>query len=287
MMNKKYYLGLYEKAMPDISFEEKLTLTRECGFDYMEISIDETDKKLARLDSKETVDEIRAAIAKTGVPILTMCLSGHRKYPFGSHDEAIRARSLDIMEKAVDFAVCVGIRIIQLAGYDVYYEQGDEKTVKYFEENLCRAVEMAARKGVLLGFETMETPFLDTVGKGMKYVDAVGSPYLGMYPDIGNLKNAAVLYGHDVAKDLALGNGHTYASHLKETKPGLYRDMLFGQTDGHTEYESCLEVLCADGVRMFTGEFWYHGEENYKENICNASAFLRAKIEGALDKLDE
>jgi predicted hexulose-6-phosphate isomerase len=248
----------------------------------MEISIDETDKKLARLDSKESVAEIKAAIEKTGVPILTMCLSGHRKYPFGSHDEKVRARSLQIMEKAIDFAAAVGIRIIQLAGYDVYYEEGDADTLKWFEENLDKAVKMAARKGVLLGFETMETPFLDTVGKGMVHVNRVNSPYLGMYPDIGNLKNAALIYGHDVAQDLALGKAHTFASHLKETKPGLYRDMLFGQADGHTEYDRCLAVLCADGVGMFTGEFWYHGEENYLDNIRNASAFLREKIEAAL-----
>jgi predicted hexulose-6-phosphate isomerase len=278
-MNKEYYLGLYEKAMPDLTFLEKLTLTKECGFDYMEISIDETDKKLSRLDSADTVAEIKAAIEKTGVPILTMCLSGHRKYPFGAHDEAVRARSLEIMEKAIDFAVAVGIRIIQLAGYDVYYEQGDAQTVAYFEKNLRKAVEMAAKKGVMLGFETMETPFLDTVAKGMKHVDAIGSPYLGMYPDIGNLKNAAVIYGHNVADALALGQGHTFASHLKETKPGLYRDMLFGQPDGHTEYETCLRELISQGVRTFTGEFWYHDGEDYQTNVANASRFLRNKIE--------
>ena len=285
MTRKEYYLGLYEKAMPDLSFEEKLTLTRECGFDYMEISIDESDKKLSRLDDEKVVEEIRAAIAKTGVPILTMCLSGHRKYPLGSHEESVRERSLEIMQKAIDFAVRVGIRTIQLAGYDVYYEEGDELTRKYFEENLDKAVKMAAREGVLLGFETMETPFLDTVGKGMVHVERVNSPYLGMYPDIGNLKNAAVIYGHDVAWDLSLGKSHTFAAHLKETKPGLYRDMLFGAADGHTEYERSLAVLCADGVRMFTGEFWYHGEENYKQNIIDASVFLRGKIEKTLKTL--
>ncbi len=278
----RYSLGLYEKAMPDVSWEEKLTLTRECGFDCMEISIDETDQKLARLDDEATQTAILAAIAKTRVPIRTMCLSGHRKYPFGSHDPAVRARSMEIMQKAVDLAAGIGIRVIQLAGYDVYYEQGDSDTRRYFAENLHRAVEMAAAKGILLGFETMETPFLDTVEKGMAYVRAVGSPYLGMYPDIGNLKNAAVLYGIDVAEDLGKGEKHIFAAHLKETKPGLYRDMFFGQADGHTEYERSLEVLCKQGVRMFTGEFWYHGEENYRENLENAAKFLREKIDAVL-----
>ena len=66
--NKEYYLGLYEKSMPNtLSWEEKLKVVKEAGFDYLEMSIDETEEKLARLD--QSVDEIEKAIEKTGVPI--------------------------------------------------------------------------------------------------------------------------------------------------------------------------------------------------------------------------
>jgi len=41
---------------------------------------------------------------------------------------------------------------------------------------------MAAKEGVQLGFETMETPFMDTTAKAMHYVDIVNSPYLGVIP---------------------------------------------------------------------------------------------------------
>lgn len=60
------------------------------------------------------------------------------------------------MKKAIDFAADLGIRIIQLAGYDVYYEDGDLYTNHDFETNLKKCVEMAAEKGIVLGFETME-----------------------------------------------------------------------------------------------------------------------------------
>ena len=33
-----------------MSWEEKLECARECGYDFVEISIDETDDKLARLE---------------------------------------------------------------------------------------------------------------------------------------------------------------------------------------------------------------------------------------------
>ena len=92
-------------------------------------------------------------------------MSGHRKYPFGSLNEQTRRRSMEIMRKAVDLADFLGIRIIQLAGYDVYYEEGNERTEALFLENLHKATEYAARAGVMLGFETMETEFMDTVQK--------------------------------------------------------------------------------------------------------------------------
>lgn len=275
-------LALYEKAIPSgLSFEEMFRITKECGFDRFEISIDETDARLARLDmSPEEIEELGALARRIGVPIRTMCLSGHRKYPFGSLNPDIRKRSMEIMYKAVDFCVCASIPVIQLAGYDVYYEESTPETLKYFEENLRKAVDYAASRGVVLAFESMETPFMDTIEKIMKYVDLIGSPWLGIYPDIGNLKNAAVLYGFDVTEELKKGKGHTFAVHLKETLPGIYRDMNYG-TGGHTEYIPCIKAALDMGVRMFTGEFWYQNGQDYMKVIKESNKFLRNVIREA------
>jgi len=276
-----YQLGLYEKAMPsELNWTEKLITAHEAGFDYMEISIDETDEKQARLDWTDVKrQELARAIRVTGVPIRSMCLSGHRKYPLGSHDPAVRTRSLEMMDKAIELCDNLGIRIIQLAGYDVYYEDSDASTRQHFAGNLAACVEKAAAKGILLGFETMETPFMDTVDKAMAYVQKINSPYLGVYPDLGNLKNAALLYCGDVNDDLEIGRGHIIAAHLKETIPGHYREIPYGT--GHTEYGPNLAVLRDIGVRLFVGEFWYKGSEQWREDIQFANLFLRSKLDMA------
>jgi len=276
---KKYTLGLYEKSMPgQLTWKEKLQSAKQAGFDYVEISIDETDEKLARLEwTGEERYELKKAIQETGIPIYTMCLSGHRKYPLGSRDEAVRTRGLEIMEKAVGLAADLGIRIIQLAGYDVYYEEGAEDTRALFEENLKKACDMAAQKGVMMGFETMETPFMDTVEKAMYYVNKMDSPYLGVYPDIGNLTNASLIYGKSVNDDIATGRGHIVATHLKETIPGHYREIPFGT--GHTDYVKHLKLLKELGIRMFVGEFWYIGSPEWEKDLKFANDFLREKIE--------
>lgn len=277
-VNKEYQLGLYEKAMPkDLSWEEKLHLTKECGFDYLEMSIDETDEKLARLDyTQEERKQLVNLMWKEQVKIHSICLSGHRKYPLGSHDDEVAQKALLIMQKAIDLASDLGVRIIQLAGYDVYYEECDIYTRERFTHNLKKAVTMAATKGINIGFETMETPFMDTVRKAMYYVEVMNSPYLGVYPDIGNLKNASLLYHEYVNNDLRSGKGHIFAAHLKETLPGKYREIPFGT--GHTEYVENLKVLKELGVRTFVGEFWYVGSKTWKQDLKDANSFLRQKL---------
>lgn len=279
-MEKAYTLGLYEKAMPkDLSWKEKMLAAKGAGFDFIEISIDETDEKLARLDmSREERLALMELMSETGVPIRTMCLSGHRKYPLGSNDPETCARGMEIMEKAIRLAEDLGIRIIQLAGYDVYYEEGSEETRERFEENLKKAVEMAAKAGVMMGFETMETEFMNTVEKAMVYVNRVNSPYLNVYPDLGNVTNAAVTYGTDVEEDLETGRGHLAAMHLKETLPGKFREIPFGT--GHVDFEAGICKAWELGVRKFVTEFWYVGNPDWTEDLKFACDKMTKILQG-------
>ncbi|PRR82721.1 L-ribulose-5-phosphate 3-epimerase [Clostridium vincentii] len=281
---KEYTLGLYEKSMPNfLSWEEKLNCAKECGFDTVEISIDETDEKLARLDmSKQERQELVDLMFKCDAPIRTMCLSGHRKYPLGSMDEATRNKGMEIMRKAIDLASDLGIRIIQLAGYDVYYEKGNEKTKKIFEDNLKESVKMAANKGVILAFETMETEFMNTIEKAMEFVKLVDSPYLQVYPDCGNIVNATLDYGTNPIDDLEKGRGHISAVHLKETVPGKFREITFGT--GHVNFEKIIKKSWDLGVRKFTSEFWYVGNSDWKDVIKNTKVFMDEKFKKALEE---
>lgn len=276
---KAYTLGLYEKAMPkELNWKEKLETAKATGYDFVEISIDETDEKLARLDwSKEERWELVDLMYQIGVPIRTMCLSGHRKYPIGSHDPKICARGMEIMEKAIQLADDLGIRIIQLAGYDVYYEESTSETVQRFGENLKKCERMAARAGIVLGFETMETEFMNTVEKAMRYVNKIDSPYLGVYPDMGNITNAAKEYGTDVLEDIRTGTGHLDAVHLKETVPGVFREVRFGT--GHVDFPSVIHETWKAGVRRYVTEFWYTGDPEWKKDLDLAVGMMRPLLD--------
>ena len=275
----QYAIGLYEKAIPkNMSWSEKLLCAKDCNYDFLEISIDETEDKLSRLNwTKEQRREILDLMRNLDLPIRSMCLSAHRKYPFGASEKAVRDRGMEIMEKAISFADDLGIRIIQLAGYDVYYEEGNEKSRERFIENLEKATKMAATRGILMGFETMETEFMNTTEKAMQYVNLIGSPYLGVYPDSGNLTNASLLYNKSVVEDLETGRGHIVAMHLKETLPGVFREVPF--LTGHVDFEVVIRKARDLGVRRFVTEMWDVGKESWKEDILFANKTMRAILD--------
>jgi L-ribulose-5-phosphate 3-epimerase len=266
-------LGLYEKSMPNsISWEEKLSSAKQAGFDFIEMSVDETDEKLKRLDMNASKKlSLISAMSRKGLYLESMCLSGHRRFPIGSEDSLVRSTGMDIMRKAVVFARDLGIRIIQIAGYDEYYNPSTEATRRLFAENLEESVSFAAQYGVSLAFETMETEFMNTVSKAMSYVNKVNSPYLNVYPDSGNITNAALLYKTDAILDLKSGSGHLSALHLKESLPGKYREVPFGT--GHVDFHSIIETAYELGVRRFVAEFWCSGDD-WKSDLLKARRFF-------------
>lgn len=254
-------LGVYEKAMPSfISWEERLKAARQAGFDFVEMSIDESDERLNRLDmGPEWKDAVLTAMQKADIRIESICLSAHRRFPMGSQMEAYREKSLEILEKSIVLARDLGIRTIQLAGYDVYYEASTEKTKQLFRENLKKAVDYASSHHVMLAFETMETPFLNTVQKCMNYVEEISSPWLQIYPDSGNLFNAAYSEGIHIKEDLERGRGHIISMHLKESSPGFFREVEFGK--GMVDFPMVINQAMSLGIRRFVEEFWY--DENW------------------------
>ncbi len=285
---KKNPLGIYEKAIPnDFSWKEKMQAAKAAGFDYIEISIDESDERLARLDwSDQEIDEIRSYMEETGIVIPTMCLSGHRRFPFGSKDEATREKAFEIMEKGIILAQKLGVRCIQLATYDVYYEESDEETKRRFLDGMKKSVEMASRAGVILAMEIMDTPFVGTILRAMHYIKEIPSPYFKIYPDMGNLTQ----FSNDVESEFELGIAQTAAIHVKETKPGVFKNVPFGEgTVRFTDIFKKLKELNYTG--MFLIEMWADNSRKQTmdeavKTIKDARLFVEDKMKKAGMKLE-
>ncbi len=60
--------------------------------------------------------------------IHSLCLSGHRRFPLGSLNKETREKGRKILSQAIRLAHQLNIRVIQIAGYDVFYEEKTAET---------------------------------------------------------------------------------------------------------------------------------------------------------------
>lgn len=278
-----HQVGIYEKAFePQIGWEERLARAARLGFDYVEISIDETDERLSRLDwSKSQKRQLVDAMYNTGIPIRSMCLSGHRRFPFGSSDPAKRKRAYEIMRKSIKFAADTGIRVIQLAGYDVYYEQSTAESVKLFKDAMKWAANEASRHQVMLAMEIMDTPFMNSVTKHLEYEKMIESPWYRVYPDLGNL---SAWQENDPEAELEKGIGSIVAVHVKDTVPpvngvgGKFKSVSFG--NGCVDFPALFGKLEKIGYSCpYMIEMWYCPGTDDMAEISKAVGWLNSQYE--------
>ncbi|WP_060989790.1 L-ribulose-5-phosphate 3-epimerase [Photobacterium leiognathi] len=269
-------IGLYEKALPNnMGWEQKIVTTKELGFDFLEISVDESDERRSRLDwDDETIYQIRRLSEQNQLPLHSMCLSAHRKFPFGSADPEIREQAKVHMDKAITLAYKMGIRTIQLAGYDVYYEPADTSTHQRFIEGMQWAAKQAERASVMLAVEIMDTQYLNSLSKFEILRREINSPFFCAYPDVGNISG----WNYDVCTELALSMPHITQIHLKDTYKvkenynGQFRDLVIGQgdVDFNAIFKTIKQTQC---VVPFVLEMWAQ-DDNWRENIVTAKSHL-------------
>lgn len=269
----KIPVGLYEKALPaELCWEERLAAAGKVGYDFVDISIDESDERLSRLNwTASERATLRQAIANSGVRISTMCLSAHRKYALGSHDPEIRRQGQEIFYKAIEFGVDIGLRVVQVMGYDVFYETSDAETRANFMEGLALGTQMASQAGMMLGLENLDTPFVENATQGLAVIDEINSPWLRLYLDMGNLA-AAGYYPPDelrLAKDKLLG------IHVKDAASKVIRGIPFGE--GIVPFQEIFKTLADMGFwGMLVVEMWgyMHPDDDPIEHAAAARQFV-------------
>jgi L-ribulose-5-phosphate 3-epimerase len=270
--------GIYEKALPSgASWPAMLSAAAAAGYQFVEISIDESDERLTRLEWPAAERRaFREALAAGPVSVDTMCLSGHRKFALGSASKPQRDKALTIMRRAIDFAAEFGIRIIQVAGYDVHYEESTEVTRALYADALFQSADWARQSCVMLALENVECPVVDSIEKAVKIVEAADTPWFQVYPDVGNL----TAMGKDVVHELLLGGRHLVGLHLKDTRFREFRRVPFGE--GIVDFDAAFRTLKRIGFRgPFTVEMWNEAAADPVAVIATARQWLGEKLRKA------
>ncbi len=267
-------LGIYEKAICNsLSWEEKLLLARDSGFDFIELSIDGTPERLERLYDGGFAVKVRAAAAAVGLPVYTMALTANRAFPLGSEDKTVRSRGLELVRRALALAEETGIELVHLAGYDQLGDKRNDNTKKLFYDAVEHIALLAEGSPVKLAVETMDADFMGSCTDIVKLCREQGRDKLRCYADVGNLS----ANGLDMPAELLAGGAYIAGLHLKDARPGVCRDIPFGE--GMVDFKAAFGALEAIGYQGFmTAEAWSYDKESYHPYLKRISSFLRGEL---------
>lgn len=277
---KDNYIGIYEKAIPNhFNWSKKIDIAKESGYQFIEMSIDESDRRLKRLDwSIPEREKFKKLIDRKSFEIRSICLSAHRRFPFGSNHKDKRKKAYKIIKKAIRLAKDLGIKNIQLAGYDNYYEESSLETKRNFIKGLKYSAKLAEKENIMLSIEIMDTEFIGTIDKAIEYIELVDSPYLKIYPDIGNLTQ----WTDSISEQLKKGRKHMVGVHIKDTKPGVFKNVPFGK--GTVDFVNAFKILKEINyngpllVEMWANNDLIISKKEAIDEITNAKKWIFDKI---------
>lgn len=249
-------IGAYEKALVEGPWDKIFEQVNELGYNFLELSVDESAHRQARLEwTIGECDEFTRIRNSHGQRVPSICLSANRAAPLGAADPALRARGVKMVEAGIRLADLLGVRTIQLSAYERYYDDPDPRNGEYFLQSLETCLRSAARHNVTLALETMDTQFMSSISRFLWIRSCLErSPWLGVYPDVGNLS----AWNANPVEEMELGllEGTVTGIHLKDTyrvtceSGGQFRDVPFGE--GCVDFPAFFRMLTR---RRYAGPF--------------------------------
>ena len=127
----------------------------------------------------------------------------------------------------------------------------------------------------MLGLENLDTPFVDSISKGLTIIREIDSPWLHLYPDIGNLAAA----GYCPPDEVTLAKGQLLGIHVKDALPQIIRGVPFGK--GIVPFQETFGALVRTGFWGMIGvEMWgnMHAEQDPIACVADARKFVDSLV---------
>jgi len=263
---------IFPEGMPEA---DKFRQAKNAGFEGIEVRFgDEISPSLAADDVKRIGDQAREA----GIQIASMWVSGpFQKNPLNSPDPEVRARGLESLKTAIQFATYLNCGALLLypcrLGNGPVFQVGYEDTWNRVTGELRKAIPWAEQAKVVLTPENVWNKFLVSPLEMRAFVDQFHSPWLQTHFDVGNVMQ----YGYPQDWILTLGP-RIKRVHLKDYKlsnraeQGHFADLLQGDVD----WKGVMAAFVKVGYRGFLSPEIGHDPNNPEK--------LR-EVSDALDKI--
>lgn len=186
----------------DMPLRDRMELALDAGFEGIEVALCEDDAEgtqqklgLVCLDAGEDEwAQVRAMADKAGIELASLATGLYWQYSLTSDDADERAKAMDVSRQLLRAAQAIGVDAVLLipgcvhatfipdcpiVPYDVVWERS--------QAALKELAPLAEELQVYIGVEYVWNMFLLSPMEAARYLDEIGSDYIGFYMDTGNM----------------------------------------------------------------------------------------------------
>ena len=226
-------ISLCNEVVRDLEFSAQCALAAALGYDGLEVAPFTLDAEAPHLLPASRRVELRRAAAEAGTAITSLhwLLVAPAGLSITSADAALRARTLDVMERLVGLAADLGATLLVHGSPGARHVAADGDAARA-EEAMARAGEFAAAHGLTYCLEPLDsgqTNWCTTVAEAAAIVRRIDNPALRTMLDTcsagnGESESMVALLEHWVPTGLI---AHVHFNDRNRRSPGQGED-LFG-----------------------------------------------------------
>jgi L-ribulose-5-phosphate 3-epimerase len=200
-------------CFPDgTSIDEVFAVCRRAGLDGVELNLNPPGGVGLTLDTNAAEARAIARLAAAhGLELKSLSTALLWDVPLSSPDAATRARGKAVVRKQLELAAELEMDAILVVPGVVTPEVSYEECWARSQEALAELASEAEKLGVRIGVENVWNRFLLSPLEMVRYLDEIGSPWVGAYFDVGNV----LLFGYPEQWIRSLG-GRIVKVHVKD-----------------------------------------------------------------------
>jgi L-ribulose-5-phosphate 3-epimerase len=239
-LKKAVNLGMV-KGGASASVSDRFKMARDAGFDGLELNLP---------DDALTVDLLHQAKAASGLEIAGIICTPHWSFPLSDPDPAKRERTVRGLQLALQQGGELGCERVLLVPGVVNKQVDHAQCWQRSIEGIKRCTDAAEKAKCHIAIENVWNQFIMDPLSAARYVDEIGSPWVGWHLDFGNV----VTYGWPEHWVRVLGK-RVINLHIKEYSrkkrdvEGPYKGFAVELGEGDNDWPATMKALDEIGYK--------------------------------------
>lgn len=186
--------GINIWSFPAGSLKDTFLLAKAAGFEGIETALNGSEGEICLNTTEKELLAVRRMAEDIGLSLYSLSTGLYWDYWLNSDDEAERRKAMDVCRKQLECAAVLGCETILVIPGSVNAEFAAPGRVIDYDAAWDRSLAAmdvlkkdAESCGVEIGLENVWNKFLLSPLEMRSFIDAVGSPFVGSYLDIGNV----------------------------------------------------------------------------------------------------